>query len=121
MRSQGTGGPKKRGRKRKGDEVEAVVPKEQEKFFIDVSKDKDAKEMILGVLRQANSKSFGREILLRDLVLIALPKLAAKDFEKIQEASLTEMERVERALEEHNRKAGTTLSLGEFLVRRLGV
>lgn len=112
---------KRRGRKKKELNEEVNSSKEQNKFFIDVSKDTESKEMILSLLNQANSKSYGREIILKDLVLAALPKLSSKDIEKIQEASLTEMEKVERALDEHNKKSEFKLTLGEFLVKKLGI
>lgn len=114
-------GKKKRGRKKKNEGVEENNPKEQNKFFIDVSKEQENKEMILAVLAQANQKEHGREIILKDLVLAALPKLTTKDVEKIQEGCLSEMEKVERALADHNKKHETKLTMGEFLVKRLGI
>ncbi len=114
-------GKKKRGRKKKNEGVEENNPKEQNKFFIDVSKEPENKEMILTVLAQANQKEHGREIILKDLVLAALPKLTTKDVEKIQEGCLSEMEKVERALADHNKKYETKLTMGEFLVKRLGI
>ena len=112
---------KNKGRKRKEMSEEINSNKEQNKFFIDVSKDSESKEMILNLLAQANSKSYGKEIILKDLVLMALPKLTVKDIEKIQENSLTGMEKVERALDEYNKKSETKLTLEEFLVKKLGI
>lgn len=112
---------KNKGRKKKEMSEEINSNKEQNKFFIDVSKDSESKEMILNLLAQANSKSYGKEIILKDLVLMALPKLTAKDIEKIQENSLTGMEKVERALDEYNKKSETKLTLEEFLVKKLGI
>ncbi len=112
---------KNKGRKKKEVSEEINSNKEQNKFFIDVSKDSESKEMILNLLAQANSKSYGKEIILKDLVLMALPKLTAKDIEKIQENSLTGMEKVERALDEYNKKSETKLTLEEFLVKKLGI
>lgn len=112
---------KKRGRKKKELNEEINASKEQNKFFIDVSKDPESKEMILNLLAQMNSKSYGREIILKDLVIAALPKLTAKDLEKVQENSLTEMEKVERALDEYNKKSDVKLTLGEYLVKKLGI
>ncbi len=73
------------------------------------------------MLSQANQKDYGREITFKDLVFAALPKLTQKDIEKIQESTLTEMEKVQRALNDYNKKNETNLSLGEFLVRKLGI
>ena len=48
---------------------------DQDKFFIDVTKDQESKELISKLLLEANNKTFGRQIFLKDLVLAALPKL----------------------------------------------
>ncbi|MFP5491738.1 MAG: hypothetical protein ACLGG0_09560 [Bacteriovoracia bacterium] len=115
------GTKKRKGRKKKESNEGDQASKEQNKFFIDVSKDAESKEMLLSLLAQVNNKTYGREIILKDLILVALPKLSSKDLEKIQENSLSEMEKVERALDEHNRKSDVKLTLGEFLVRKLGI
>jgi len=112
---------KKRGRKRKEEREEDIVCRDQNKYFVDVSKDNEHRQVIQGYLKQANQKSYGREIILKDLVLMALPKLSAKDIEKIQENSLSEMERVTRALDEYNSKNELKLTLGEFLVKKLAL
>ncbi len=111
---------KTRGRKKTAKEAESENM-EQTKFFIDVSKDNEAKEMITKLLLEANKKSFGREIILKDLILVSLPKITQKDLEKIQEGALTDMEKIERLLIEHNEKNKTYLSLGEFLVKKLNI
>ena len=112
---------KKKGRRKKNVERTENELKNQDKFFIDVSKNKDQKELIQGILNQANNKDYGREIILKDLVLISLPKITAKDIEKLQESSLSEMERVSRALDEYNKKSEVKLTLGEFLVKKLAL
>lgn len=113
--------PKKRGRKKKESSEEEKNQKDQDKFFVDVSKDQDQRQLIQNFLNQANNKSYGREVILKDLVLISLPKLTPKDIERVQENSLSEMERVQRALDEYNKKSDTKLSLGEFLVKKLSL
>lgn len=112
---------KKRGRRKKNEPVEQEINKDQNKYYVDVTKDSEGKELLLNLLAQANKKDFGREITFRDLVFAALPKLSPKDIEKIQESTLTEMEKVQRALNDYNKKNETNLSLGEFLVRKLGI
>lgn len=114
-------GKKKRGRRRKDEVIENVIAKDQNKFFVDVSKETENKELISNMLSQANQKDFGREITFKDLVFAALPKLTQKDIEKLQESCLSEMEKVERALSEYNKKNDTNLTMGEFLVRKLGI
>jgi hypothetical protein len=112
---------KKRGRKRKEKAGEERKEGIRNKFFVDLGDDQEVLLLINRLLVEANNKSYGREIIFRDLVIHALPKLNSKDIEKIQDQSLTEMERVKRLLDEHNEKNKTTLSLGEFLVKKLSL
>jgi hypothetical protein len=77
--------------------------------------------LVFGLLRKCNEKDFGKEILFKDLCLYAVSKLTDKDLEKIQEGSLSEMEKVERALFDYNKKSGSNLTMGEFLVKKLGI
>jgi hypothetical protein len=117
---------KKRGRKKKNDEevkngAETFENAEKSKFFIDVSKEIETRDLIGKLLQEANNKSFGREIVLRDLIIASIPKLTSKDIERIQESALTDMEKIERLLIEHNEKNKTSLTLGEFLVKKLNV
>lgn len=112
---------KKRGRKSKKKEGEERKEEQKNKFFVDLGNDQEVLLLIKKLLSEANHKSYGREIIFRDLVIHALPKLNSKDVEKIQDQSLTEMERVKRLLDEHNEKNKTSLSLGEFLVKKLSI
>jgi phospholipid N-methyltransferase len=116
-----TGTGKKRGRKKKDSSVEIKKEEQQNKFFVDLVKEKEVLEVINKLLEEANNKSYGREITFRDLVIYSVPKLNPKDIEKIQEQSLSEMERVKRLLDEHNEKNKTLLTLGEFLVKKLNI
>jgi hypothetical protein len=111
-----------RGRKkRENTKEEGHVEDHQYKFFVDLRHEKEVLEQILKMLKEANNKAYGKEITFRDLAVYAVPKLTTKDIEKIQEGSLTEMERVQRLLDEHNEKNKTSLSLGEFLVKKLNI
>ena len=97
---------------------------EHGKFFIDVSKSPEQKAVIHQYLKEANKKSFGRKVALKDLVLFALPKLSAKDIEKIQEGTVTEDERIEKienVCREFNEKNGTSLTVGEFVLKKLNI
>jgi hypothetical protein len=112
---------KKRGRKRKENKEEEKKEGQRNKFFVDLGNDQEALVLVKKLLDEANSKSYGREIIFKDLVIHSIPKLNSKDIEKIQDQSLTEMERVKRLLDEHNEKNKTTLTLGEFLVKKLSI
>lgn len=113
---------KGKGRKKKENtREESHVEDHQYKFFVDLRHEKEVLEQILKMLKEANNKPYGKEITFRDLAVYAVPKLTTKDIEKIQEGSLNEMERVQRLLDEHNEKNKTSLSLGEFLVKKLNI
>lgn len=117
---------KKRGRAKKSVEDEKNVAEtfenvEKSKFFIDVGKEIETRDLIGKLLLEANNKNFGREIVLRDLIIASIPKLTSKDIERIQESALTDMEKIERLLIEHNEKNKTSLTLGEFLVKKLNI
>lgn len=114
----------KKAKKIKVDEKKEIAEdknSEKSKFFIDVSKDTEARDLVGKLLSEANNKSFGREIILKDLIVASLCKLTSKDIERIQENALTDMERIERLLVEHNEKNKTALTLGEFLVKKLNI
>ena len=117
----GEGERRKRGRKKKDQVVKFEVNREQSKFFVDLSGDKENLNLIFEYLEKANNKSYGREILFKDLAIYSIPKMTDKDIEKIQESCLSEMEKVQRALEEHNKKMGLNLTMGEFLIKKLGI
>ncbi len=112
---------KKRGRRPNGEKVGFVLNRNQTKFFVDVSNDKPGLDLIFGLLEKANQKVHGRELTFKDLCLAALVKLTDKDIERLQEASLTEMQKVQRALDEFNAKNSVNLSLGEFLIKKLNI
>jgi len=112
---------KKEKKKRENSQEEVHNESQQNKFFVDLRYEKEVLEQIMHILKEVNNKSYGREITFKDLAVYAVPKLLPKDLEKIQESSLTEMERVQRLLDEHNEKHKTNLSLGEFLVKKLNI
>lgn len=112
---------KKRGRKPKNFKGEYKLNRARTKFFVELAKENENLLMVFKHLEAANNKTHGREIFFKDLAIFAMEKLTQKDIEKIQELSLSEMEKVERALEEFNSKNGLNLSLGEFLVKKLSI
>lgn len=110
----------KRGRK-KSEERETQINKEQFKFFVDLSKEQAVLANIISLIHEANKRAYGREITFKDLAIYALPRLTPKDLERIQENTLSDMERVQKLLDEYNQKNSTCLELGEFLVRRMNI
>ena len=111
----------KESKKKEKKNEESHVEDTQYKFFVDLRHEKEVLEQILKMLKDVNNKSYGRELTFKDLSVYAVPKLNTKDLEKIQESSLSEMERVQRLLDEHNEKTNSKLSLGEFLVKKLNI
>ena len=112
---------KKRGRRPKDYKEEYQLNRDQTKFFIDLTKDKDNLEKVFNLLESANQKEHGREITFKDVALYGIAKITNKDIDKIQENSLSEMEKVKRHLSDYNKKNGTNLDLGEFLVKKLSI
>jgi hypothetical protein len=112
---------KKRGRRPKDMKSVYVVNKEQTKFFVDLSKDQKELGRVWELLSLVNTKKHGGEVLFKDLAMYAISKLSNKDIEKLQESSLSEMEKVERSLDEYNSKNGTKLNLGEYLLKKLNL
>lgn len=112
---------KKRGRKPKNFKKEFELNKDQTKFFVDLSKDKDSLTKVFNLLEEANKKESGREINFKDLSLFALEKLTSKDIEKLQENSLSKRERLEIAWKEFNQKNKQSLSFDDFLMKKVGL
>lgn len=90
--------------------------KRQSKFFIDVSKEEKSIELINNLLNEANDKKFGREINLKDLMLIALAKLTQKDLEVARGNSLSDTEKMEKECFDYNLKNGTNYEMGYYFV-----
>ena len=111
----------KKGRRKKNDVKVYELNKSQTKFFVDLSKEKKELKEVQELLVRANNKEFGSEITFKELSVYALKKLTQKDIEKIQENTLSEMEKVERHRLEYNNKNNCNLSLGEFLVKKLNI
>ncbi len=112
---------KKRGRKSKNEKVVYELNRSQTKFFVDLSKEGVPLEKVFDLLTKSNKKDYGREITFKDLALFGIDKIVDKDIEKIKDGSLSEMEKVVKALDEYNLKNGTSLSMGEFLVKKLSI
>ena len=95
--------------------------KDQEKFYVDLRKDKKSLKIARDLIVKANNKNLGKEVSFTDIVTYSLTKLSDKDIETIQDQSLDEMDRVKKHLEIYNQKNGSNLDLGEFLVTKLKI
>ena len=112
---------KKKGRKIKNDKVGFKINKEQTRFIVDLVSDVESLGKIFEQLEKANNKEYGREITFKDLAVWGITKISSKEMEKIQEGSMTEMEKVERVFNEYKSKTGEGITLGEFLVKKLNI
>ena len=112
---------KKKGRKIKNDKVGFKINKEQTRFIVDLVSDVESLGKIFEQLEKANNKEYGREITFKDLAVWGITKISSKEMEKIQEGSMTEMEKVERVFNEYKTKTGEGITLGEFLVKKLNI
>jgi len=112
---------KKKDRKFKNDKEVFKINREKIRFIVDLGSDAEVLGKVFDLLEKANNKEYGREITFKDLVIWGITKINPKDVEKIQECSMTEMEKVERVFNEYKSKTGEGITLGEFLVKKLNI
>jgi hypothetical protein len=98
---------------------EEVLIKGKRKFYVDYSGDENMHGLVVELINKANDKKFGRTVVFKDLIDISLKKLTTSDIERVQKATLEEMDKVLMQLEIYNDKHKTNLKLGEYLVRQL--
>ena len=108
-------------RKSKNNKEMFKINKEQTRFIVDLGSDVEVLGKVFDLLEKVNNKEYGREITFKDLAILGITKISSKDIEKIQEGSMTEMERVDRAFNEYKLKTGEEITLGEFLVKKLNI
>ena len=101
--------------------MEYKLNRDKTRFTVELGNEKKSLEVVFKLLEQTNKKDYGREIEFKDLAIWGINKLGQKDVEKIQEASMSEMEKVERLFNEHNDKNSGDMTLGEFLVKKLNI
>lgn len=89
--------------------------KGQDRFFIDVSDDEKSFELIHGLLNEVNTKKYGRKLILKDLVVVALTRLKQKDLEQLREASLSATDLVKRKTDEYNEAHGTKYGIYDYI------
>ena len=112
---------KKKAKRSRIKAVEYKLNRDKTRFTVELGNEKKSLEVVFKLLEQTNKKDYGREIEFKDLAIWGINKLGQKDVEKIQEASMSEMEKVERLFHEHNDKNGGDMTLGEFLVKKLNI
>ena len=98
-----------------------MLDRSQTKFFVDLSNDKESLDLVFCLLEKANNKGSGRDVLFKDLSMCGLSKLTDKDILKIQEATLTKSEMLDRIVHEYNMKHGTTLTKEDYFLMKEGI
>ncbi|OFZ24512.1 MAG: hypothetical protein A2381_05480 [Bdellovibrionales bacterium RIFOXYB1_FULL_37_110] len=112
---------KRKGRKSKNNKVVFKINKEQTRFRVDLGRDLEVLRKVFDLLEKANNKEYGRKITFKDLAFWGITKISSKDMEKIQKASMTKMEKVERFFNELKAKTSGDITHGEFLVKKLNI
>ena len=112
---------KKKAKRSRIKAVEYKLNRDKTRFTVELGNEKKSLEVVFKLLEQTNKKDYGREIEFKDLAIWGINKLGQKDVEKIQEASMSEREKVERLFNEHNDKNGGDMTLGKFLVKKLNI
>ena len=108
-----------RRRKKKIRDLQELM--EQKRFVINYKDDPQGHERAVKFIVESNKKSHGRAIDIKDLVDYALSKISKKDIEKIKNRGLEEMDKVKIMFKNYNKKHGTDLTFGEFLVKVLKI
>lgn len=109
----------KRGRKPKDYKKEYVLNKEQTKFFVDLSNDKESLHLIQKLLVSANTKDKGQDVAFKDLAIFGIAKINEKDIIKLKENSLTKQQKLEKAWEESNERLKQNMSFEDFLLKKV--
>jgi len=78
----------------------------------------ETRRKVLSELTKANKKTFGRTIKPDQLIALALSKLTSSDIVELQEKSLSNQDRIEKAYRDYIAKNGA-ISRDEFLGKML--
>ena len=87
----------------------------QDRFFIDVSEDFKGLRLIHSLLKEVNTKKYGRKVILKDLVVVALAKLKQKDLDALKDSSLSGMDVFRPKCDLYNQQNNTNLGLEEYI------
>ena len=93
----------------------------RQRLVIDRNRTPKTHATAIRLLIAANKKERGRPVTFDHLAALALSKVTATDIKRLKNESLSDMDRVELKLNDHNRHHKTNFSLGEFLVKRLDI
>ena len=112
---------KKKSRKSKNDKDGFKINKEQTRFIVDLGSDVENLGKIFEQLEKANNKEYGRKISFKDLAVYGITKIKLRDIEKIQESSMTKMEKVERVFNAYKSRIGEGVTLEKLGAKKLNI
>ena len=112
---------KKKSRKSKNDKDGFKINKEQTRFIVDLGSDVENLGKIFEQLEKANNKEYGRKISFKDLAVYGITKIKLRDIEKIQESSMTKMEKVEREFNAYKSRIGEGVTLEKLGAKKLNI
>jgi len=112
---------KKKSRKSKNDKDGFKINKEQTRFIVDLGSDVENLGKIFEQLEKANNKEYGRKISFKDLAVYGITKIKPRDIEKIQESSMTKMEKVERVFNAYKSRIGEGVTLEKLGAKKLNI
>ncbi|OUS00314.1 hypothetical protein A9Q84_00240 [Halobacteriovorax marinus] len=73
------------------------------------------------VLKDLNSKKFGRELFIKDLLDWMVSNITTKDIEKVQNLSLSLKDKVEMRLQEMGDKKGEDIDIYDYIAKSLKI
>ena len=112
---------KKKSRKSKNDKDGFKINKEQTRFIVDQGSNVEGLGKIFEQLEKANNKEYGRKISFKDLAVYGITKIKPRDIEKIQESSMTKMEKVEREFNAYKSRIGEGVTLEKLGAKKLNI
>ncbi|OFZ23294.1 MAG: hypothetical protein A2202_02930 [Bdellovibrionales bacterium RIFOXYA1_FULL_36_14] len=112
---------KKKSRKSKNDKDGFKINKEQTRFIVDQGSNVEGLGKIFEQLEKANNKEYGRKISFKDLAVYGITKIKPRDIEKIQESSMTKMEKVERVFNAYKSRIGEGVTLEKLGAQKLNI
>ena len=93
----------------------------RQRLVIDRNRTPQTHATAIRLLAAANKKERGRAVTFDHLAALALSKVTAADVERLKNESLSDMDKVNLKLNDHNRRHKTQLTLGQFLVQELKI
>ncbi len=107
---------KKRGPKPKNQPREYEINESQTKFVVDVRGDEKNQERIIDLLKEANRKSYGREIDFHKLATFALEKFDEDDLQELKASSVTPQEKLRKYHKDYMQTHGVDISFEDYLL-----